>query len=874
MIKRGIIIFLLINLLAIYSANGTVQTTCGLLTALNSPYVLGNDILNTNGSCFQISVNNVVFSGAGYRVAGNGSGTFINISTVTGIVIENVTALNFSHGMNITSTNNSVIAKNNISTISPAGHGILSFDSRNINITSNIINTSFNNANGIYILNSHNNTLVLNSINTTGANAFGILLNGTQNNSVLFNDINSTSGISIGFERTNTSVANNNTIPKSSSSRGIDLFIAFNNTFSGNDIKLASTGIQGVQSANNTFSFNFINSTNLGIYLLTSSENNTIYFNNINDSGDGSRGIVSQSNFNNISNNIIFDTGFGTTQSSAGNGIQITALNNTIEYNNVTINGTNSTAIYIIAPSTPPSNIALYSNILNHSGGDSIGILVEDNLNTNSNTFFTNTSGFYGSALYSGSNGILLNSTNDKITITAGSASSSCVGNIVLNNASIAGGSRYLLQSGANCLGTITFKWFVNVSVNFGNKTGVDVKIYNSSSVLQSNAEPSGTTNTNGQATFTVTELIVNNSGTTWYQNPISFLFNKSGFINLSIINLTTTNSTSISPTLLSNTSTSKFSSSNSTNLSALTDLSNVSNLVLESSIGRIRWHGTVNVLNLDLNQYANISSTFMSFDSANADSSLNGSAEVVLYNVSCPANPYFFNGLATSSSQISTSGTKCTSATNPACTNIACSNGVLSFNVTHFTSYGAVSTPASSTSTTSTTTSGGGGGGGVTPLDENESSLKFLLSREYFKNAKIIVRINNTDYDVIAEKITDKVLLTVADKQVMIAENESIKFDVTNDGIDDIEITITQIASDKKVKVKIDVLQQTEKKEEEPIIEQKAPVIKESYTLKATETPAPKKEAVKETNWRIYIIAGILIIISAGILVYVVRRR
>lgn len=140
--------------------------------------------------------------------------------------------------------------------------------------------------------------------------------------------------------------------------------------------------------------------------------------------------------------------------------------------------------------------------------------------------------------------------------------------------------------------------------------------------------------------------------------------------------------------TILANSS--FFEGTNSTNLSAEDDITNVSNYFVQNGFGMINWSEPLDLFRgLDWARYINISLNRVEVDSVGAPE-LNKSAVVVLYNITW-ANP-----------QIMKNGEVCSD-----CSILSYENGTLIFNVTGFSVYTSEETPSRSTS------SGGGGGSG-----------------------------------------------------------------------------------------------------------------------------------------------------------------
>ncbi|MEW5897312.1 MAG: DNRLRE domain-containing protein [Nanoarchaeota archaeon] len=104
-------------------------------------------------------------------------------------------------------------------------------------------------------------------------------------------------------------------------------------------------------------------------------------------------------------------------------------------------------------------------------------------------------------------------------------------------------------------------------------------------------------------------------------------------------------------------------------------DVTNISNLVLTTTYGKINFSETISIgRSLDLDQYADISNNLISLDSANLPE-LNKSAVLTLYNLT------FINPTILKNSQSCEENT---------CTKISYTEGTLVFNVTSFSNYSA----------------------------------------------------------------------------------------------------------------------------------------------------------------------------------------
>ena len=132
-----------------------------------------------------------------------------------------------------------------------------------------------------------------------------------------------------------------------------------------------------------------------------------------------------------------------------------------------------------------------------------------------------------------------------------------------------------------------------------------------------------------------------------------------------------------------------------------LEEIQNLDNIILENILyGKILFTEALNLTNissntLDLDSFTNISYNQIEIDSLNLPN-FNHSARLYLYNLTF-ADPI-----------ILIDGNTCPTSI---CTEVSYSNGLLIFDVTHFSIYSAAETPVASSASSSSSTSGGGGG-------------------------------------------------------------------------------------------------------------------------------------------------------------------
>lgn len=342
----------------------------------------------------------------------------------------------------------------------------------------------------------------------------------------------------------------------------------------------------------------------------------------------------------------------------------------------------------------------------------------------------------------------------------------------------------------------------------------------------------------------------------------------------------------------------SKFNGTGSTNTSLIADVTNVSGFNLSTSLGAIKWLNTVNIFGINLDQFVNFSSKFMSVDTANLNTSLNGSAQLSISGVTCPVDIYFKQGVSTSNADITSNGVKCTSSTDPACTNIACSGGTVSFNVTHFTSYGTTTQSSASTATTTATTSSAGGGGTapIINLQDDTATSRFILSKEFIPNAKIIIKINGKERELTADFIREKTTsFTFAGNKFKLSEGEKTLLDIDEDGYSDLKITLLKIFDENKAKIEFELtygqlIQQNETQINPPASETKNELTKqeeepakeasEQYTFTAIpaktqeQQEQTKSEELPKTDYKNIIILSTIFILIISISLYLILRH
>ncbi len=178
------------NLTNIYKDVFTFGTTGGLITCsdldqVNTIYTLQNNI-STTGTCFNITADNITLDGNGYSITGDGnSGDWgVYSESRSNITVKNIIVTNFSRGIYLIYSNNSLIE--NSTSIENSQYGIFLASSFN-----NIVKDSTANSNlfyGIVAANSNNNKIINNIVDSN--TYYGIYLDTSSDNLVSGGNIN------------------------------------------------------------------------------------------------------------------------------------------------------------------------------------------------------------------------------------------------------------------------------------------------------------------------------------------------------------------------------------------------------------------------------------------------------------------------------------------------------------------------------------------------------------------------------------------------------------------------------------------------------------------------------------------------------------
>ena len=183
----------------------SANTTCGdIITSI----ALTNNLTST-GNCFNVLASNITIDCNNYQITGSGAGSGINITSRSGVIIQNCLLKNFSKGLEIKSSTGIVA---NTNTITNNSEGIVSESSSTTNLTSNTINS---NTLGINLTDTNSSYLVsniikdnaekgmffsLSNLNTLTSNVLldnvlGMILNSSNNNSIYNNIFKNTNNI-------------------------------------------------------------------------------------------------------------------------------------------------------------------------------------------------------------------------------------------------------------------------------------------------------------------------------------------------------------------------------------------------------------------------------------------------------------------------------------------------------------------------------------------------------------------------------------------------------------------------------------------------------------------------------------------------------
>ena len=197
--------------------SATNVSACGFPFLANHAYTL-NKTVNSVGTCFDITADNVTLDCRGFNITGDASASSygINIDSRNGMTIKNCIITNFYAGIRVYGSSSNNLINNTVS--SNSWSGIVLWSSYNTTLINNTISSSsyaINLVDGVYTIANH---LIIN--NNVSSNNLGISIGGSSNNTLINNNFNyNQNGIHIGRSFNNTLL--NNTITKSSDQEGL-----------------------------------------------------------------------------------------------------------------------------------------------------------------------------------------------------------------------------------------------------------------------------------------------------------------------------------------------------------------------------------------------------------------------------------------------------------------------------------------------------------------------------------------------------------------------------------------------------------------------------------------------------------------------------
>jgi len=404
-------------------------STCGeCKVKLNNPacavVALTTNIYNHSGTCINNPVNfsNKVFDCQGHTIDGAGSDEGINIAWKSGNTIKNCNVRDYHYGVSLYYSTNNTIINNNVNSNNYLGinlerssnntlinnnvnsnnhHGIyLHRDSSNNNLTSN--NVSSNN-HGIYMgLDSNSNTLTNNTVNDN--NEYGILLDNSSNNKITNNTVQENTKYDIIIYAVSDDYCNN--VIKNNTGSGDREIKVFNHSINlGNEIiselilcnadhsninnvtvigsgSLRNNGILVSRTDNSNFT-NIDSSNNyIGINLYSNSDYNNLINNNITNNTNTGVYFSSDSNNNNLTENLVCGNGLDINDTDSNDG-DVSDDNNTCNttdgWNDYGATGCSNScpnlsyAISVIPPSTTVYVNQTFNITVNISGTNIVG---------------------------------------------------------------------------------------------------------------------------------------------------------------------------------------------------------------------------------------------------------------------------------------------------------------------------------------------------------------------------------------------------------------------------------------------------------------------------------------------------------------------
>jgi len=325
-------------------------STCMNITSTGY-YKLINDIYSSAPCCINITASGVIFDGNGHKIensgiagySGHGICVYNTSTTLSNIIIKNVTVRRWDIGILMERVEESVIENN---TAYRNKNGIKLSRSSNNTI---INNSASSNTNGFYLVDSTNNIIMTNNASNNGG---GIFLS-TSNYSTIANNylIGHSQAIYMGYSKSNT-ITNNTLL---SNGEAISLSYSDSNIIANNNASDGTTGLYLIEYSHNNTIMNNMVSNNFGEGLRISyySNNNTAINNTVDTNTNGI--FLENTRNNTVGNNTIDHNSY------EGMWIQ-DSNNNTVTKNNVCNNGNNGISLY-----SSNNNLIYLNNFIDNS---------------------------------------------------------------------------------------------------------------------------------------------------------------------------------------------------------------------------------------------------------------------------------------------------------------------------------------------------------------------------------------------------------------------------------------------------------------------------------------------------------------------------
>ncbi|MFC1686030.1 GLUG motif-containing protein [Nanoarchaeota archaeon] len=508
--------------------DSTSVLNCMTLITENTVYTMAQDV-NSPGTCFTISANNVTLDCAGYTInfsqSGSGEG-ITNTGGYNGTTIKNCNIVQGSEqtGNPITfssSSYNLSIINNNISKIDSGRGGIELEDQINVNITGNTIYT---NGSAIILQNSNGSIISDNNLTVYGIEeaGYGVYFNGGSNNLISDNILSLNpldQGAGIYLDPSSNTLVEGNTILLSYISiisyRGLGINISDNNivnatgssisVWHGENINVLSNTLSGrinvngvsnnitisghsgavdirVGAGNVSITDNTLTHVNLTPVYLAGGEVQ-VYDNTLTvTQGNGLSVLGIEAGSHSIFDNVI------SIDSNIGIGVGIIGGSSSVSNNTITINGVNTLGAYVIGVylGTGVSGNLITNNTITTTGVDGIGIAAIESSYNNFTENTVSTSGGAG-AIIGGSHGInLLLASNERVmnnNITVGNGAAAIA--VYSTNYSLVENNTFIVR-GTDAqgiyVGGTTGGYYENVPAIGNNFTDNTVEVYSTGS--------------------------------------------------------------------------------------------------------------------------------------------------------------------------------------------------------------------------------------------------------------------------------------------------------------------------------------------------------------------------------------------------------